>query len=427
MKKVLIISPNFPPVNAADMHRVRQSLPYFEQFGWEAEVIAVDTKHVNAYSLDNLLTKTIPPKICVHRVKAWDIIKTRRFGLGALGLRSFFYIRKKGNELLQKKKFDLVYFSTTAFHVMALGPYWKQKFNVPFVLDIQDPWRNDFYLSKPKRERPPKFWLAYNINKLLEKRTIPYAAGIISVSEGYNETFLSRYPAITSDKLAVIPFAGSNMDFGVMKKYVHSSSKVKFKRDEINILYAGRGGDDMQFSAEVFFAAIKKGLKTNYQIFSRIRLWFVGTSYAIQATHNKTFEPIAERYGLKNQLIEITERVPYFETLFLLKQADVLFMPGSSDKTYTASKLYPFILAKKPLLTIFHKKSSVVKIMRDTEAGEVITFEDGEDVAKYAELCKEMIEKLIDTTEIKANFKAFEPYTAESMVKKQVECFENWL
>ena len=33
MKRLLIISPNFPPLNAADMQRVRMSLPYFKDFG----------------------------------------------------------------------------------------------------------------------------------------------------------------------------------------------------------------------------------------------------------------------------------------------------------------------------------------------------------------------------------------------------------
>jgi hypothetical protein len=42
MKKVLIISPNFPPVNGADMHRIRQSLPYVRAWGWQPGVLAVD-------------------------------------------------------------------------------------------------------------------------------------------------------------------------------------------------------------------------------------------------------------------------------------------------------------------------------------------------------------------------------------------------
>ena len=141
MKKVLIISPHFPPVNAADVQRVRHSLPYFRQLGWEVEVIAVDEKFVETYSYDPLLNKTIPGDIKVHKVAAFDVSKTRKYGLGSLSMRSFFHYRRMGNKLLRKGNFDLVYFSTTAFHVMALGRYWKQKFGVPFVLDLQDNYR----------------------------------------------------------------------------------------------------------------------------------------------------------------------------------------------------------------------------------------------------------------------------------------------
>ena len=130
IKKVLIISPNFPPLNTADMHRVRQSLPYFKQLGWEPVVITVEEAYAGAYSKDELLLYTVPEDIEIHKVKALPVKHTRKFGMGSLSMRAYWHIKKKGNELLRKNKFHLVYFSTTAFHVMALGPYWKKKFKV---------------------------------------------------------------------------------------------------------------------------------------------------------------------------------------------------------------------------------------------------------------------------------------------------------
>src|SRR5574343_1354119 len=100
MKRVLIISPHFPPVNAADMQRIRHSLPSFYENGWQAEVIAVDPKFIEVYSMDPLLAETIPSDIPVHWVDALAAEKTRRYGLGSLSMRAWFSIRKKGNELL---------------------------------------------------------------------------------------------------------------------------------------------------------------------------------------------------------------------------------------------------------------------------------------------------------------------------------------
>jgi hypothetical protein len=68
-KKLLIISPYFPPVNAADMQRVRMSLPYFAHFGWDAEVVTVAPEYSDMPK-DALLQQSIPSAIAIHQVKA---------------------------------------------------------------------------------------------------------------------------------------------------------------------------------------------------------------------------------------------------------------------------------------------------------------------------------------------------------------------
>src|SRR5438128_1284725 len=104
------------------MQRVRQSLPYFKEMGWEPTVLAVDEKFIDAYSLDELLLETIPSDIRVIKVKAVKTSVTRKIGIGSLSIRSYYHIKRAGSKLLRSEHFDLVFFSTTAFHVMALGP-----------------------------------------------------------------------------------------------------------------------------------------------------------------------------------------------------------------------------------------------------------------------------------------------------------------
>lgn len=426
LKRVLIISPHFPPVNAADMHRVRQSLPFFRELGWEAEVITVDPKYVEAYSIDELLLQTIPASVKVHYVKAWEAHKTRRFGLGSLSMRSWFHFKRKGNTLLSSCKFDLVYFSTTAFHVMALGPYWKRKFKVPFILDIQDPWRNDFYCDKPKAEKPPKYFISYNIDKYLERKTIPKADGIISVSQGYVDILLKRYKNLKAELFKVIPFGGSSIDFDVMHKNSQNFSSFKFKKDKVNVVYIGRGGYDLGFAINILFASFCQGLKQNPEVFGNLHFWFLGTSYASPGAGVQTILPIAVKYGIEGYVTESTDRVAYFQTLFLLEQADLLCMPGSVDKSYTASKLYPYILAKKPLLGIFFYKSSVVEVFNRTNAGEIISFDEGDNPQNYIDECIGKLKKLINKRDqpVNTDWNAFESYSAFELAKAQVAFFE---
>ena len=426
LKRVLIISPNFPPVNAADMHRVRQSLPYFSELGWEPVVLTVDEKYVEAYSTDPLLLYTIPEDIEVHKVRAWDVNLTRKYGLGSLGIRSYWSLKQKGSELLKQRKFDLVYFSTTAFHVMALGPYWKRKFGIPFVLDIQDPWRNDFYLDKPGSERPPKFFIAYNIDKYLEARTVPRADGIISVSQGYCDVFLQRYPSLRKEQFRVIPFGAAGLDFEVIQRMGNTPTFVQLSPEKKNIVYIGRGGHDMRFALEIIFGALHKGLRTEPELFSRVQFWFIGTSYAPIGQGQQTILPIAKKYGVETQVTEIPDRIPYFETLSLLKRADLLLVPGSTDASYTASKIYPYILAERPLLAVFHRQSSVVKVLSDVAVGKTIVFENnGEDISVYIDECLSAFRSLLQTAKQDTAFNrsAFEPYTAKARTIEQVDFF----
>ena len=427
MNRVLIISPHFPPVNSADMHRVRQSLPYFRELGWEAIVVAVEEAFVESYSSDPLLLQTIPQYIEVHKVKAWDVNKTRKFGLGSLSMRSYFFFQKKGDELLSQRKFDLIYFSTTAFHVMALGPRWKKKFGVPFVLDIQDPWRSDFYLDKPKSERPPKFFISYNIDKYLEKKTVPAADGIIAVSQAYCDTFIARYPGMKKEQCRVIPFGASAYDFEVMRKYIHQVDRVRFKKDKINVVYVGRGGYDMGFALEILFKAMAKGLKEYPTLFSQLHLWFIGTSYAPAGSGRPTILPVAEKWGVGAYVTEITDRIPYFDTLYLLKQAAALLVPGSTDTSYTASKIYPYIMAQKPLLALFYKDSSALAVLKAMGYKTIIAYDHAIDpVDAYVDRCLDAFQTILDQGPADASFdmSSFERYMAKARTEEQVKFFD---
>ena len=59
MRRTLIVSPHFPPTNAPDMQRVRMSLPYYAQNGWDVVVLAVAAKDVAATQEPELIA-TVP-------------------------------------------------------------------------------------------------------------------------------------------------------------------------------------------------------------------------------------------------------------------------------------------------------------------------------------------------------------------------------
>src|SRR6201985_428119 len=145
---------------------------------------------------DDLLLLSISEDIKVYKVRALNKKWTSKIGLGSLALRSPWFYRQQVNALLRKGKYDLIYFSTTQFPVCTLGAYWKKRFGIPYVIDMQDPWYSEYYRNKPKHEQPPKYWFSYRLNKCLEPIAMKQVDGLISVSESYITDLKIRYPGI---------------------------------------------------------------------------------------------------------------------------------------------------------------------------------------------------------------------------------------
>jgi hypothetical protein len=83
VKKVLAISPYFPPANTPDMQRLRMALPYFAENGWEVTVAAADSG-CHAAPRDEALSRTVPPGTRVLHLPCWSEATSRGFGFGHL-------------------------------------------------------------------------------------------------------------------------------------------------------------------------------------------------------------------------------------------------------------------------------------------------------------------------------------------------------
>ena len=425
-RQVLIVSPHFPPVNAPDHQRVRMSLSHLAEFGWRATVLAVAPEYVEGTE-DLMLLRAVPETTRVIRTKALPLRHTRRIGLGGLALRALPFLRKAGDRLLSSEKFDLVFFSTTAFPVMSLGPRWLKRWRVPYVLDFQDPWRSDYFSERT--ERPPggrlKYRAAQRIAQLLEPSAIRNASHIITVSTAYRESLLQRYAWLSPDRFTVLPFGAAESDFALLNS-LELQQKVFNPRDgKRHWVYVGAGGIAMNFSLRSFFQALGK-VRSNGggQQLENLMIHFVGTDYAAGDRARETCRPIAAEYGVADLVEELPNRIPYFEALKCLTDADALIVPGSDDPGYTASKICAYVLANKPMLAIFHEDSSVVEIMRSANVGTVVTFKDKTQIERMTSEIQARWFKSLPQAPLTINRTALEPYLAKEMTYRQCAIFD---
>jgi hypothetical protein len=91
--------------------------------------------------------------------------------------------------------------------------------------------------------------------------------------------------------------------------------------------------------------------------------------------------PVAEELGLEC-VSEMPARIDYLDALTVQLHADAVLMMGSSERHYTASKLYSGLLAKRPVLAVYHEASSVTHILRENTRAPTIRLVTYDDTAR---------------------------------------------
>lgn len=425
MKKLLILSPYFPPDNTADMHRVRQSLEYYAEMGWEAQVLCVASEFTEAYK-DQSLLQTIPENIPVHSVQAVSPRITRKIGLGSIALRGLIPLYRKGNEIIRQWKPDLIFISTTQFPAMILGAWWRKKFRIPYVLDFQDPWHHDHYLNLPADQRPPKFWLSYRMNKYLEPIAVKKASGLIAVSQAYITTLKERYPEIQPIPASVIPFGASPGDIrSDFKQYLPDYFPAS-QEQNIRIVYTGVINQEMIPVMKQFLLAFQQLINEREELKNRCRLYFIGTSYGSGVHRKYKLESLIQELHLSDFVTEIPERVSFLSALQIQKHADLLLLPGTTDKNYIASKLAPYLISGRPIFSIFRKSSDAYDKLIVQPRVVLFPFEDEQELQSATSDIQVLLEKAINNLTQMAQEPVMHPelYSAQALTRRQAELFE---
>lgn len=359
------------------------SLPYYREFGWEPVVLAADSQQ-RADWHDHSLLATLPANIEVHHCPALPLGFTRLVGISNLGIRIVPHLNLAAQRLLRTRKFDLVYFSTTQFVVTPLGRLWKRRFGVPYVIDLQDPWRNDYY-ERPGAPPPPGGW-KYQFARLtawlFEERAFAGAAGFVSVSHHYHRDLMNRYAWFQHKLRAVVPFGAPQADFEFLAQNP-APSTIRLEPDGCrHWVAAGSLGPGFTHALRVLFSGLKRLRDSAPAAAARLRLHFIGTSYAPTAEARPTALRIAGAYGVADLVHESPQRIGYLDSLRLLQSADGLLLLGSDDPTYSPSKIYPYYLTRRPIIALAVAGSLLADLLNHLHCAQVVSLlAPGEEMA----------------------------------------------
>lgn len=352
-RRLLIVSPHFPPVNAPDMQRVRMSLPFFIEAGWQVTVLTVADPTPLA-PVDPELAATVPRECRVVRARCLSRRWTAWLGVNNVALRSLPFLFFTGCRLLRAARYDVVYFSTTMFIVLPFGRVWRRLFGVPFVVDLQDPWVTDFY-ERPGSPPPPGGWkyrLAKTLGCLLEGWTLRAVSRLIVVSADYGERLRHRYPDLAGLAISELPFGSPDPDLDRVRHSLGDRRPI-LPAHGFRLAFVGAIGPGMLPAIEVLLAALAR---VRPEI-PGLQVYFFGTSYAVEATG--TIPELARRHGVQDLVHEQPGRLRYFDALQVTFEAEVNLLFGSSDLAFTPSKILSVLATGRSALALAPQGSAM--------------------------------------------------------------------
>lgn len=412
-RTVLILSPYFPPSTLAGVHRARLLAKHLPRHGWEPVVLCVD-EIFHEQRLDPELAELVPTECEIIKVPALPIGLTRPFGLGEISLRARWSLRRKLFELLKTRKIDTVLITGSPFYSMLLGPEIKLRFDVPIVLDFQDPWVSAWGAQQPLGS---KIGLSHRLATWLEPKAVRAADFITSVSDKQNAEMIARYTWLNPSRMMAIPIGGDPEDFDCLRNSHVGSIRAHLDPRRINLSYVGtfmpRTGEPMR----ALFRGVRRLQAEAPETAAKLRLNFVGTSNQPNESTVYRVRPLADQEGVAEAIYEVPQRLPYLEALSVLANSSAILLIGSDEPHYTASKIYPALMSGTPFISLFHSHSSAHKILSAAGGGIALSFDGSDQLSSLVPALADALKRIaINGSGLgRANPAAYEEYEASAV------------
>src|SRR5690349_18462622 len=107
MKTILIIAPHFPPSAMPPSQRVRLLVRHLHELEWKTVVVTVD-HHYREEVADPWMVELAGQQFEKVEIKCFDQRKTRKFGIGDLGLRMLPFLFSSLPKLVRKHNASFV-------------------------------------------------------------------------------------------------------------------------------------------------------------------------------------------------------------------------------------------------------------------------------------------------------------------------------
>jgi len=384
MRKVLIVTYYWPPSGGIGVNRCLKFSKYLRKFNWEP--IIYTTKNANYPFIDEKNLEEIPDGITVLKKPIIEPFAAFRFLSGrkkgdamsnpihvrrkkskfidnvAIWIRGNFFIPDARSLWIKPSvRFLKKYINENPVDaILSDGPPHtntviacriSKKFNIPWLMDFQDPWTQVDYYSLFKLTK----W-ANNKHHRMEQEAFKQA----SVTTIASPSWKSDLEKIGAANVHTIYWGYDEQDFEYLNQHLDNT---------FSISHAGLLGYDR--NPEVLFKVLQD-LKTEIEGFSKIlKLKLAGM------VDYEVLEKISD-YGLDENLENIGT-VSRKNALRLIMNSHILLLPinkAKNAKGRIPGKLFELLRTGRPILYLGPTESDVYKIINETGHGSCFEYED---------------------------------------------------
>ena len=365
---------------------------YISDFGWELVIYTPSENEVAVY--DESLLKEIPSHLEIIKTPIWEPYDLYKSFLGRKKkekLYSGFINEKKKETLPQKisvfirgnffipdarmfwikpsirflKKYlrdhhvDAIISTGPPHSMHMIADVLHRSTGIPWIADFRDPWTNiDFY----KDLRLTKWGDARH--RKLEKRILHNASKVVAVTWRMSDEFKELSGR---DDIAVILNGFDDADYP-------SNQSATLDKD-FTLVHVGSMNKDR--NPEVLWKAIQQALIASPELKGKLKIKLIGpVDFSVRES--------IERFGLDEHTTFI-EFVPHTEAVRLQQQAQILLLlinDAPSSLAIIPGKLYEYLGAGRPILSIGPPESDSAKVIRMANGGVVHDYKDVEGIKK---------------------------------------------
>ncbi len=389
MKRLLLITFNFPPSTAAGVYRSARFVRWLPRHGWRISVLTVRTKGTpNAEDLSGAAsvhrTAHLRPVDLLSRLRrlarpqespepretiaaefaqlpprspanAWKRFKDTislllTFPDSSIGW--VFTAIPAAFRLVRRDRVDAIFTSGPPHSSHLIGWALRNLTRKPWIADFRDPWSRRTWLEDHERAA----WRLRGMARL-ERLIVRRADRVILNTDRLYDDFRRAYPDLPRSKFLCIPNGYDPTEFDLSGTPAPRSGGA-FRICHAGTLYRRRNPIVLLRAVR---ALIDRGLFKE----GDIELEFIGR-VLLDGT---SIDEEARTLGLAG-CVRVLPHMPHEECLKRMAQADALLVVQPETETQVPGKLYEYMYLDKPLLAISHA-GATSEIVRDNDLGEV--------------------------------------------------------